>query len=230
MAITRATVPMAKTVDTFLSIQSPYSYFATPRLMRLDTHPAVNIEFRLVAPGVLRLPEAYENRSSMEQDYFLVDVRRTADFLGLDYAEADPYPVAFEPNSLWRASCEQHRAYELIDLLLAASRDGKGLALFDNLMRLIWNGKTRNWHMGHHIRDAVSSIGLHFGDLKKRIDRERDSLRTDLLANNDALLAAGHWGVPCFVLDGEPFYGQDRFDQLLWRLGISGDDLPKKNF
>ena len=31
-------------------------------------------------------------------------------------------------------------------------------------------------------------------------------------------LQAGHWGVPMRVLDNEPFYGQDRFDHLLWRL------------
>ncbi len=32
------------------------------------------------------------------------------------------------------------------------------------------------------------------------------------------MAAAGHWGVPLSVLDGEPFYGQDRFDLLVWRL------------
>jgi len=29
---------------------------------------------------------------------------------------------------------------------------------------------------------------------------------------------AGHWGVPLMVYKAEPFYGQDRFDQLLWRI------------
>ena len=28
----------------------------------------------------------------------------------------------------------------------------------------------------------------------------------------------GHWGVPTFALGGEPFYGQDRLDQVRWRL------------
>jgi len=31
-----------------------------------------------------------------------------------------------------------------------------------------------------------------------------------MAANQDALKAAGHWGVPTLVFDGEPFFGQDR--------------------
>jgi len=37
-----------------------------------------------------------------------------------------------------------------------------------------------------------------------------------------ALAAAGHWGVPTFVFEGEPFFGEDRIDTLRWRLGKNG--------
>ena len=33
---------------------------------------------------------------------------------------------------------------------------------------------------------------------------------------------AGHWGVPTMVFEGEPFFGQDRLDVLLWRLKQNG--------
>jgi len=36
------------------------------------------------------------------------------------------------------------------------------------------------------------------------------------------MYAAGHWGVPLMVYRDEPFYGQDRFDQLLWRIKTEG--------
>ena len=72
---------MAKEVDAYLSVQSPYSYFAAPRLLRLDRHPQVSVRFRPVRPGVLRNAEAYAERSRLEQDYFLLDVARTAAFL-----------------------------------------------------------------------------------------------------------------------------------------------------
>jgi 2-hydroxychromene-2-carboxylate isomerase len=38
-------------------------------------------------------------------------------------------------------------------------------------------------------------------------------------ANQQAPAAAGHRGVPIFLLEGEPFFGEDRIDRLRWRLG-----------
>ena len=37
--------------------------------------------------------------------------------------------------------------------------------------------------------------------------------------NQAALAKSGHWGVPTFVFEGEPFFGEDRVDTLRWRLG-----------
>ena len=34
--------------------------------------------------------------------------------------------------------------------------------------------------------------------------------------NQRAHAASGHWGVPTFVFKGEPFFGQQRIDLLLW--------------
>ena len=49
--------------------------------------------------------------------------------------------------------------------------------------------------------------------------------RAAIEANQDAQRAAGHYGVPLMALDGEPFFGQDRFDQLVWRLKQKGLQL-----
>jgi hypothetical protein len=40
--------------------------------------------------------------------------------------------------------------------------------------------------------------------------------------NQSDLEAAGHWGVPTMVFQGEPFFGQDRIDLLVWRLQQHG--------
>jgi 2-hydroxychromene-2-carboxylate isomerase len=40
--------------------------------------------------------------------------------------------------------------------------------------------------------------------------------------NQTAHEAAGHWGVPTCAFRGEPFFGQDRLDVLLWRLEQNG--------
>ena len=41
-------------------------------------------------------------------------------------------------------------------------------------------------------------------------------------ANEEAQTVAGHWGVPLFVFEGEPFFGQDRVDHLVWRMKKQG--------
>jgi 2-hydroxychromene-2-carboxylate isomerase len=40
--------------------------------------------------------------------------------------------------------------------------------------------------------------------------------------NATDILKDGHWGVPLMVYEGEPFYGQDRFDHLQWRMKENG--------
>jgi 2-hydroxychromene-2-carboxylate isomerase len=40
--------------------------------------------------------------------------------------------------------------------------------------------------------------------------------------NQKALEEAGHWGVPTMVFNGEPFFGQDRIDLLVWRMKQHG--------
>jgi 2-hydroxychromene-2-carboxylate isomerase len=44
-----------------------------------------------------------------------------------------------------------------------------------------------------------------------------------VIADNQAQLeAAGHWGVPTFVYNGSPYFGQDRIDTLCWQLERDG--------
>jgi 2-hydroxychromene-2-carboxylate isomerase len=40
--------------------------------------------------------------------------------------------------------------------------------------------------------------------------------------NESARKRAEHWGVPLMVFNGEPFFGQDRFDLLRWRMQGNG--------
>ena len=47
---------------------------------------------------------------------------------------------------------------------------------------------------------------------------ESERLDAAIKANEAAQREGGHYGVPLMVLDGEPFFGQDRVEQLVWRL------------
>ena len=55
------------------------------------------------------MPERFKDRDELEQNYFLTDAARTADFLDLPYASPNPSPITFKPGSLWVAEDEQPR-------------------------------------------------------------------------------------------------------------------------
>ena len=67
---------------------------------------------------------------------------------------------------------------------------------------------------------SAASAGLDLSELDSAI-AEGDHL-AEIEQNQQALDAAGHWGVPTMVLRGEPFFGQDRIDTLRWRLDQYG--------
>lgn len=211
---------MAKHVEVYWSHQSPYCYLALDRILALNARPGVTVALRPVLPGVLRIPEVFADASEIEQRYFDRDVERTAAFLGKPYGEARPNPVAFEAGTLFRAAEDQPRIHRLYRLTAAAIERGRGWAFLDQVARLIWDGTCRDWDKGSHLRDAIERAGLGPAELLRQAEKDAERFDRDFAANHEALLEAGHWGVPTFVYEGEPFFGQDRFDQLLWRIGL----------
>ena len=214
---------MTKRVEVFWSHQSPYCYFSLDRLLALKARGGVDLVLRPILPGVIRDLEAFRDRSEIEQRYFLTDVKRTADYLGIPYAEADPYPVAFVPGNLYRALPDQPRVFRLYHLTAAAIGMGAGWVFLDRVSRLIWDGSTRNWDDEETMRGAVQAAGLDFDLLAGRAEERAEEYERDFAENRKAMLDCGHWGAPTFAYKGEPFYGQDRFDQLVWRMDQDTD-------
>jgi 2-hydroxychromene-2-carboxylate isomerase len=74
------------------------------------------------------------------------------------------------------------------------------------------------WHEGDHLQNACRRAGLHWTTLLSQVTDNPDHYEKQLQANADALTAAGHWGVPTMVYEGETFFGQDRIDVLSWHV------------
>ena len=77
-------------------------------------------------------------------------------------------------------------------------------------------------HEGEHLARAAERAGLDLAELDRAIAAEPGRYEAALADNDAALRAAGHWGVPTAVFRGEPFFGQDRLDTLVWRLRQHG--------
>ena len=116
---------------------------------------------------------------------------------------------------------EQPYIHRLTKLGVAAAEAGKGLGFLCEVSTLIFGG-VRDWHLGDHLARAAHRAGLDLKQLDSQIERNPDRYETAIAENEAAQKRAGHWGVPLMVFNGEPFFGQDRFDVLKWRMQKNG--------
>ena len=79
----------------------------------------------------------------------------------------------------------------------------------------------REFGQGSCLAEVAESAGLFIQCLESAVLSQRDHLRKLLQEHQQDLLKAGYWGVPRFSFSGEAFYGQNRFDRPLWRMGMS---------
>jgi 2-hydroxychromene-2-carboxylate isomerase len=209
-------------IDVFWSFRSPWSYLATPRLLDWSRRYDLDVVFRPVYPIAVRTPEFFDNVHPLWFSYFMTDVHRVAQFLELPFAWPRPDPIAQElRDGRPRTAAVQPHIHRLTRLGVVAAEQGRGMAFADAVARTIWGG-TENWHEGDHLARAAERAGLNLAELDAFAVRDVDRLEAAIEANQQAHTAAGHWGVPTCAFRGEPFFGQDRLDVLLWRLRQHG--------
>ena len=208
-----------KKVDVYWSFRSPYSYLATPGMLQIRENYKVDVNLRVVLPIAVRSPELLFNpQNAKRSKYILLDWARRAEFLGMPHAWPSPDPIVQDMRTMEIAS-EQPYINRLSSLGVEAQRRGRGIDFAAEVAALIWGG-TVDWHKGEHLANAAERAGLDLADMERAIDN--GTHMEDIEENHAGLGAAGQWGVPTFVFDGEPFFGQDRIDTLCWRLDQQG--------
>ena len=208
-------------LDLFFSFRSPYSYLATPRLRDLARDYDLDIHVRVVLPLAVRKENFFKTVNPLWPPYLVRDTARIAEYLGLPIRWPRPDPIVQDFQTREVAK-DQPYIYRVSRLGAAAEVHGRGLPFSYEVSRTIWNGETDNWHEGDHLARASERAGLDWAELEHEIGE--NPARHDALIeeNQKALEAAGHWGVPTMVFRGEPFFGQDRIDHLIWRLNQHG--------
>jgi 2-hydroxychromene-2-carboxylate isomerase len=208
-------------IDLFWSFRSPYSYLATPRLRALERAHALHVNVRPVLPLAVRDNAFFERVHPLWVGYLLRDIQRVAAFQGMTIAWPRPDPVVQDPATR-KAPAEQPTIHRLTRIGVLAAEAGHGMALLDEVSRLIWDGRVDGWNRGSHLAGAVARAGLDLPALDAHAEHEAGRLDLVIADNQKALERAGHWGVPTMVFEGEPFFGQDRIDVLVWRLRQRG--------
>jgi 2-hydroxychromene-2-carboxylate isomerase len=212
-------MPLA--VDVFWSFRSPYSYLATPRLVRLADEYDVDIAVRVVLPIAVRIPGFFDTVNPLWPPYLMRDTMRIAEYERIPYGWPRPDPIV-QDFATRKVAAEQPYIHRLTRLGVAAAERGRGLPFVAEISRVIWGGDVDGWHEGSHLSDAARRAGLDLRELEAAIAADAARHDTVIAENQRALEAAGHWGVPTMVFAGEPFFGQDRIGLLVWRLKQHG--------
>ena len=213
---------MTLSADIFWSFRSPYSYLATRRYRALAEEYDLTLNLRPVYPLAIRQPDFFERNHPSWLRYLFTDVARLSQCLEIPIGPPRPDPIV-QDIATRRIADEQPHIFHLTRLGQAAARRGLSLAFADEVSRLIWGG-TAGWNEGEHLARAAARSGLDFAELEAEVAHEPDVLDAEIAANQAALEAAGHWGVPTLVFEGEPFFGQDRIDLAVWRMKQKGLD------
>ena len=211
---------MTLSADIFWSFRSPYSYLAIGRYRQLAADYDLTLTVRPVYPLAIREPNFFERNPPNWLRYTMLDMMRVAAFHEIPFGPPRPDPIV-QDIATRKIAADQPYIFRLTRLGQAAARRGKSLAFCHEAAKLIWGG-AQNWHEGDHLAGAAERAGLSLAELDAEAASDADALDAEIADNQAALEAAGHWGVPTLVFNGEPFFGQDRIDMALWRMEQNG--------
>lgn len=211
---------MSLTFDYYFSFRSPYSYLAAPQVEKLVAEYDIVPRMRIVTPIAIRIPGFFKQVNPLWPPYLLRDTFRISQMHGIPYRWPRPDPIVMD-HAANEVATDQPYIFRVSRLGVLAARAGKGLEFARRASHKIWSGEVDNWHEGSHLSDALSEAGLDARSIEAQL-ADPAGIDAEIDANIAAQKTAGHWGVPLFVFNDEPFFGQDRLDHLIWRMQQNG--------
>lgn len=212
---------MTLSFDYYFSFRSPYSYLSAPQVEELVARYDMTPRMRFVTPIAIRIPGFFKQVNPLWPPYLLRDTFRISQMHNIPYRWPRPDPIVMD-HAAGEVAAEQPYIYRVTRLGIAAERAGKGFAFARHASRAIWSGEIDNWHEGEHLTRALEAAGLDAPALERAVAEDAEGHDAEIAENVALQKNAGHWGVPLFVFENEPFFGQDRLDHLIWRMKQNG--------
>ena len=212
---------MELSFDFYFSFRSPYSYLAAAQIESLCQRYALAPRMRIVLPIAIRIPGFFKNVNPLWPPYLLRDTFRISQMHNIPYRWPRPDPIVMN-LATGEVAAAQPYIYRVSRLGVAAAHAGKGFPFVRRAGHAIWSGEVDNWHEGDHLTRALTEAGLNAQDIEHAAARDGEAIDAEIAANEAEQRRAGHWGVPLFVFNDEPFFGQDRLAHLIWRMNQAG--------
>jgi 2-hydroxychromene-2-carboxylate isomerase len=201
---------MSRTVDYYFAPQSPWTYLGHTRFSAMAKAAGVTVRVLPVdlggkvfpISGGLPLPK----RAPQRQAYRLVELKRFSEFLKIPlHPQPKYFPVGGDD-----AAC----------LIIAVDlHDGPDAAMkiAGAVLSAVW-AQERNIGDEQVLAELLVETGL---DAKRLAQSDSQEVRERYEAYTQQAIAAGVFGAPSYVIDGEMFWGQDRLDFVAGKLGLS---------
>jgi 2-hydroxychromene-2-carboxylate isomerase len=193
---------MTDIIDYYLSPVSPFVYLGHAELIALARRAQASVAVKPIdlgrvfpVSGGLPLPK----RAPQRQAYRLVELRRWSAHRGVALnLKPRHFPCPAELASLWLIAADEldHEA---------------ALVLLGAMGRALWT-EEQNIADPAVLAGIASGVGLSPPLLAERAAAPGTRVRYDTLTQE--AIDRGVFGVPTYVLRGEPYWGQDRLDFL----------------
>lgn len=191
---------MANPIDFYFDYSSPYGYIAATKIDELAAKYGRSVNWKPILLGVVFKVTGAQPLPSvpLKCDYAKHDIARSARFHGIAIRQPSKFPIASQAPS---------RAFYWVN-----ERDP---ALARKLAKALYQAffvEDRDISRPNVTADVASTLGLNRDEVLAAINNP--AIKDKLKNETEAAIKLGVFGSPYVVIDREPFWGVDRFDQI----------------
>ena len=191
---------MSEAIDFYFDFSSPYGYFAAEKIEDIAARHDRSVVWHPILLGAVFKVTGQQPLPTipLKGEYAKRDLGRSARLFGLPFRMPSKFPIAST------AAC---RAFYAVN--------GRDHDLAKRLARTLYRAyfaEDRDISSPAVVLEVASEASLDRAELEQAIHDPaiKDELRKEI----EAAIARGVFGSPYFVIDGEPFWGSDRLDQV----------------
>ena len=199
---------MKAPIEFYFDFSSPYGYLASHKVDALAAKHGRGVDWRPMLLGAVfkQTGAAPLTMVPLKGKYSKRDFLRSARYHGIDFRMPSPFPIATQAAArivLWLKANDPGLAAPVAKALFRGY-------FFDN----------RDISNADIAADVAAAAGADRARVRASIDDPaiKEALRRDV----DGAIARGVFGSPFVFVDGEPFWGLDRFDQIDRWLAVGG--------
>lgn len=199
-----------RTIEYYFALASPWSFLGNEKLLQIADRFDLT-----VAPIIIDYDEMFDaaetvplpKRPRLRKQYRLVDLARWGEFRNV--------PINAEPK-FYQGEVEEPNEREAALMVVAAKRAGlDSLKLAHAISRALWVEERFPF-----VRDELISIANAEGfDGAGLIEKAQDDETAAAYSENTrSSIERGVFGMPFYIVNDEPYWGQDRLELLEHRL------------